>query len=365
MKHKIAILHTAHWDQLLGGAEQQLKYLANFLLDQGHEVHFIFPKRTKDPIKGSSLHVHPLNCILVPGVLGKSWFRFKRRITKKMSSIEPTLIITRSYSSWAGIAAEYAQKKKIHHFHFVASDQDVVQNPLPRFLPRPLNRIEFKLGLKVYNEYSTVFVQSSFQKLEMKRNYQKDTIIMTQVAPENNSRNLIKKNGIIKIVWIANLKPLKRPEKFLEIVKKFKENHLLEFIMIGDDREKRYIRQIKMFSSYHNFKYLGKLPNLETNEILDQSHILINTSDYEGFSNTFVQAWLRKVVVLSLNSNPDNILHRQNIGYRTGDIHSTIQKLNQLILEPDRISSMGERARDYALKFHTTSKIYDQFPILS
>ena len=57
MKQKVLILHLAHWDQLMGGAEQQLKYLANYLLNKGYEVHIISLKQNDKPLEKTELIV--------------------------------------------------------------------------------------------------------------------------------------------------------------------------------------------------------------------------------------------------------------------------------------------------------------------
>ena len=40
--------------------------------------------------------------------------------------------------------------------------------------------------------------------------------------------------------------------------------------------------------STENLEHLGAKPQEEVNRLFAQTHILVNTSDYEGFSNTFV-----------------------------------------------------------------------------
>ena len=50
-----------------------------------------------------------------------------------------------------------------------------------------------------------------------------------------------------------------------------------------------------------NLEYLGQRTHAEVNELLARAHIFVNTSTHEGFPNTFIQAWLREVAVVSLS----------------------------------------------------------------
>jgi glycosyltransferase involved in cell wall biosynthesis len=42
--------------------------------------------------------------------------------------------------------------------------------------------------------------------------------------------------------------------------------------------------------------------------------LLVNTSNAEGFSNTFIEAWKEGVPVLSFYVNPDNIITEKKLG---------------------------------------------------
>ncbi len=53
--------------------------------------------------------------------------------------------------------------------------------------------------------------------------------------------------------------------------------------------------------------FCGAISQQEVNAELANAHVLVNTSLYEGFPNTFIQAWMRRTVVVSLNVNPDGI----------------------------------------------------------
>ena len=53
-----------------------------------------------------------------------------------------------------------------------------------------------------------------------------------------------------------------------------------------------------------NLDYLGEQPIERVNSEIAASDVLVTTS-YEGFPNTFIQAWLRGVPVVSNGVDPD------------------------------------------------------------
>lgn len=354
------ILHLAHWDQLLGGAELQLKYLSQYLVRKGYEVHFIYPNRTnKKTTTDTLVRLHPLKYIKTAGTLGKTWFVYKKSIVSKLSEIQPDIIITRTLSSWAGIASQYAKKHSLRHIHFIASNNDVNSREKKITWRKVFNKLELKYFNKIFSGNTKIVVQNEEQRGLVEKNQELKSILLSQAAPENDVALIDKVEDQLKVVWIANFKPLKRPEKFLEIVQHFKNRNDITFSMIGGYSNTYYNDLLKPYHEVSNFQYLGGLTNEEVNKVLDTAHVLVNTSDYEGFSNTFIQAWLRQVVVLSLNSDPNNILKNEKIGYQT----NSIEKLKAILEgfcrnDKSTLIHTGNRAREYALSNHVINDKY-------
>jgi len=360
---KILILHLAHWDQLMGGAEQQLKYLANYLLNKGYEVHIISLKQNDKPLEKTELISHLIPYRPIPGTFGQTFFRFKRILLKKIKEINPDVFVTRGFTSWAGISAEIAKKYDKKHLHFIASDNEVVRDEKKISKRRFLNKIELKFYLKVYNGHTKIICQNGFQSNTINTKYNIHSEIITQAAPSPHGISSNKTYDVIQIVWIANLKPLKQPEKYIEIVEHFKDNNSIKFLMIGRDLGNKYQHLLQTQCENPNFDYLGELTNDEVNVLLEKSHILINTSEYEGFSNTFVQAWMRGTVVISLNSNPDNVLTKFNIGYETITKSNTISVINKLINNINLLKEKGDSSQKYAIEAHSIKNVYKKLDL--
>ncbi len=102
--------------------------------------------------------------------------------------------------------------------------------------------------------------------------------------------------------------------------------------------------------------YLGERSNEEINRILGESHILVNTSDYEGFPNTFIQAWLHEVPVVSLHVDPDDLLTRRGLGFHSGSFDKLVQDTRNLIGNAELRTRLGQQARAYALEHHALAK---------
>ena len=95
---------------------------------------------------------------------------------------------------------------------------------------------------------------------------------------------------------------------------------------------------------------MGELPNQEVNTLLEEAHLLVNTSKHEGFSNTFIQAWMRKVPVVSLKVDPDHIIQDHGIGYCSNTFDSLVAHTVELLADHNLREEMGEKAREFAVK---------------
>ena len=69
---------------------------------------------------------------------------------------------------------------------------------------------------------------------------------------------------------------------------------------------------------------------------------------------------MRKVIVISMNSNPDKIITSNGIGYVESDLNKIIKILNDLINNNMKIKELGDKAYKYAIQYHSTKKNLDK-----
>ena len=354
----VVIVHVAYWEQLLGGAELQLSYLAQYHAKQGDEVHVVYVNRSNTPLPSSStFKLYPINQKRLPGRLGKNWFVHSSEVMSMLRSINPDILITRTRSSFAGLCATYALKNGKRHQHFVASDSEI-RHPLRlSSIYRVFDHVEWMVYSRIFRNGSDLICQNRYQSSYILKHYGIQARVLTQLAPEPDVDFLDKPQDRVELVWIANLKVLKRPELFIELARRLSHRKDIVFTMIGADHGGNYKSLIDTTKNMGNFRYLGKLTNDAVNRVLCSSHVLVNTSEYEGFSNTFVQAWLREAVVISLVSNPDEILTDQGIGYVTGNVANTAKVVEALADDRCLLREKASRSREYAIRNQTFGSI--------
>ena len=97
----------------------------------------------------------------------------------------------------------------------------------------------------------------------------------------------------------------------------------------------------------------GEKTSEEVDELLRTAHIFVNTSVHEGFPNTFIQAWLRDVVVVSLQVDPDHSLERRGVGIVAHSESGLVAAVRGLIDNPDVRAAYLERGRVHAIEHHS------------
>jgi glycosyltransferase involved in cell wall biosynthesis len=274
---------------------------------------------------------------------------------RALRTIRPDVIYQRVACGYTGIAAYYAQRHGACLIWHVAHDTDLMpsatlggRNPVRHFLER--RSIEY--GLRHADH---VVVQTEQQARLLQENYQRTAdAVIPNFHPQ--PLDLIDKSGPLLVVWVANLKPWKQPEAFVRLAADLSDLKEVRFIMIGTagvgDRKWNEDVMARIRAS-PNIDYLGERNQSEVNECLARAHVFVNTSVYEGFPNTFIQAWMREVPVASLHVDPDGVLEREKIGLRAGTVERLAEFVRLLITNPQMRFEYALRARAYAVRQHS------------
>ena len=337
-----------------GGAEYQIALLIDALNAGGYEVHYLthFVDGRDRARSYQVLRVGSGGPIPRLGYLMDA-----RSLYRRLHEIAPCLIYQRVACAYTGICALFSRRRSVPLLWHVAHDTDVT----PQYLDRSRNVLRLRLE-KWSVEYglrraTRIVVQTRHQAELLQRHYGRSAdAVIPNFHPPAGER--IDKSGPSTVIWIANLKFWKRPEVFVRLASSFSGRDDLRFLMVGKAAAapgKLAWQDALMHSieATRNLQYLGHKTYDEVNELLARSHIFVNTSVHEGFPNTFVQAWLRDAVVVSLGVDPDRVLEQQHVGIATHTEEELSMAVRTLIEEPELRASYAARGREHARANHS------------
>lgn len=162
------------------------------------------------------------------------------------------------------------------------------------------------------------------------------------------------------ILWVGRSHAVKRPELFVQLAALFPAQ---SFVMIcqeatGDPHYDRLVEQAKQVD---NLTFIRRVPFDQIDRYFEQAKVLVNTSDAEGFPNTFVQACGAQAAILSKNVNPDGFLTEHRCGVcGDGTFESLVSNL-RLLLTDQRYAQLGQSGLDYVRQRHNIETIVEEY----
>ena len=294
-------------DERIGGAEIQQILIAREFKKRGLNISFItsdYGQKDEEIIDGIKVY---------KASKPKEGFKFIRffypnlvKLWKALKRANAEIYYVRGAGFIPGVLALFS---KMYGKKFVfgsASDTNFCLSKLKKTrLKRDLFLYVF--GLKRAN---AIIVQNNKQKEDLLRNFRLNGILI-----RNYYRPIVNVNNPQKniILWVSTIKEIKRPELFIELARNFPNE---KFVMIGgpNKKEDSFYDYIKEKSKkIKNLTFMGFQPFEFTEKIFESCKLFVNTSNYEGFPNTFLQAWSRGIPVLS-TVDPDNIVKENGLG---------------------------------------------------
>jgi glycosyltransferase involved in cell wall biosynthesis len=351
-RRKICIVLPAHWEELMGGSQYQAKMLIDHLIKAGGYDIYYLARHVNHDFKPEGYRIIQIADPSGFRKYGELFDSFK--LYELLKQISPDVVYQRVGCAYTGICAYYAKKYNKKCVWHVAHDREVTPGTGKFSKTWIFGYIDKKL-LEYGLRNSSQVVTQTRQQAELMSKYYRRTrdMIMPNVHPWP-AEHIEKESAESRVVWVANLKPWKRPEIFMRLAKDLSDIRNVKFFMVGDLRAnpewcKSIIDESK---NIENLEYMGGQTQEGVNEILSKAHIFVNTSMQEGFANTFIQSWLRKMPVLSLTVNPDGVLNDRKIGMCAENYDELRSNLRYLLENPDERVQMGENAQNYAADVH-------------
>lgn len=342
---KICILLPSHWGAARGGAEYQAHLFAQYLhRSTSHEVVYL-ARRVPRQWEKSSYRLVRFGGATHPRY-GFFWDTFS--LYRCLIDLKPDLILQRVACAYTGIAAYYARKERVALVWHISSDMDVAQRPnlATHGVPGSIDARMFKFGVR---HASCIVAQTHAQESLLREAYGRNAAAVVpnfHDLPVGNSH----RGPRLTVLWIANLKRLKRPEIFLDLARDLKA-HDIGFKVIGRRDDSVWGDEIfERISTSRNVEYVGELEVEEVNAQLEQSHLLVSTSEFEGLPNTFIQAWMRGVPTVTLNIDPDEVISEHQLGIRAQDYDALRRSVLYLYENRKDLERLGRNAMDFATK---------------
>lgn len=245
----------------------------------------------------------------------------------RVKAYKPDVFICKSPGNALGIMSIVCWLLRIKLVFMVTND--IVADNRWKKKKNKANRFFQWLGLR---GPSSIFCQNDFQLGIYSKKYPSKNVFKVS-NPFYSNNNFVKTESKFErkyIAWLGIFQYQKNIPALLTIVK---NSPNLQFIIAGvtgsnsDENTNAAIRELRTLK---NAKFAGYLKRKQLSTFLSGAIALLNTSFYEGFSNTFLEAFAVGTPVISLGVNPDKIITKYNLGFIVNE-NEVGDKINYLI----------------------------------
>lgn len=301
----LPVLADGYEQHRIGGESVQHALLAHALVQRGHEVGLVVRDLGQpDGVRWHRVAVHKA----FASEAGWPLLRFAHpRATGLWAALDRAdadLYYTSCAGMEIGLLAAFCRARGRACVFRTASDDDCVARPT--LVRHARDRWLYRHGLR---RSHAILVQSEQQARALRDHFG----LPSRVAGMLVEPGAPAARRDIDLLWVANVRAVKCPDRMLALARALPaaRTHIAGGMLPGEEALYRRIEQAA--AGVAGLRFHGRLAYRATKALFGRARLLVNTSDLEGFPNTYLQAWANGVPVVAL-IDPDHLIESRGLG---------------------------------------------------
>ncbi len=272
--------------------------------------------------------------------------------------VDADIYVVHGNNEMAAELAYYCHKRGKKFVLLSGSDMDF--DPTIKTKPNRINNYGVPGYLMLYAiEHADAYlVQTEHQCELLRQNFQRDSVVVRNpidlepIFPRDRQSNTI--------LWVGKSDKVKRPEIVLDLARLFPEYSFTVILNLSNPEIRA--RCVEQANRLGNVTILHYVPFGEIERYFATVKLLVNTSLFEGFPNTFLQAAKYGVPIVSYKVDPGEILSRHGCGlWCDEDFERLKENVRQLMTMPSLYAETSARCLEYVRTYHDKDKIIAQY----
>lgn len=251
-----------------------------------------------------------------------------------------------------GIVTEFCRRNGRKSVFAAAGNPDLLRKtPRIRFAR---DRWFYEYGLRHVDH---IVVQNEEQGRLCRVNFEREATLIPNCYPSPDGGPT--QSGRV-VLWVSTIRKLKRPELFLDLAEALKE---YPFCMIGGpgNGERLLYEAIKARArAMPNVHFKGFVPFTRVEKFFSEAAIFVNTSESEGFPNTFLQSWARGVPTVSFVDCGARWEGRA-LGRQVDCMDEMVSCVRQWFSDEPSRAREGTRCQEYFERNHAVAIVVDLY----
>lgn len=368
MNRKPSICFVSHFaygamcggDHGIGGVQRQTSLMARWFAQRGYKISMLtWDEGQDDGLEIDGVRIFKL-CRRDAGVRGLRFFwPHWSSLNAAMKRADADIYYQNCMGYETGQVAFWCRRHGKKFVYSIANDKDCYVK-FPKKKIKLQDKVLFRYGLR---QADIVIAQTKTQQSLLHANHKIDSIVLPMPCPDickdDNSIGLeTEQKDLNRVLWIGRICEQKRPDRLLELAKTCPD---LQFDLVGPIANSEYARAVyARATTIANIKVYGSISRQNVSEFYKMARVLCCTSDYEGFPNTFLEAWSHGLPIVS-TFDPDNLIGERGLGVVAKDVSGLANGIKLLLNSEELLRSASEVAIKYFKENHTYEVVMPQF----